>query len=1319
MLSKNNKQQQAQKIEDKKQRFTIKRVSVGVASVLLGATFLMYGGTQASADAVGEVQTGTLASDVVAKDPSTAPKVENSANGTAEPAGATVAHGQAEVTTGINATADVQVNNQFGGGNVGRFDLTINVDPVKANAKAGDQLTLTFEELGPYEAGNGAIDKLPLTLENNGVVFATLKDQATQVTNMVTETGVSGNQSAPYWAQRHGTIEDQLQWHIPNKGLTTIADYILTSEVEHMSEFNYTFHKQTHTATPEVDVDTIHHAVIKVAFNGQEKTIAAKDYLTYGEPLDTPEVITDKSINGKATGSVPLDSHGNIIDFNQQKSQIKITANGDIPTGAIIRIKLNDPEFSKFIQNGEFREFVGMPFGNGTMVNENHVILRDESKPKFKVVSLSDDEFTFELIDGTLRHKYEYTIYDNDGYQFGVKRVLTDKSKQLAQEATAKMRAEGKTKTTIQSDAGATIYITLPGEAEKLQNNQALVNWEFNYDPNVIANDGGNYKSLDGDVIVRYIENVTGKEILTGKPFIKLPAEVDKGLNKDEFMVSEPTPNDVLVDDATNVVDPKKTPMPSTENPNDPNQYFTYYTDTVPYFVKGNDGNVYRFAGFETDNKFDKKDYEATSGAVVVKGKAQVAIVATYGQVNFGSVAIQPVNEKGENLGNEIPTKYDGSQKAINEEGKDYDVKDLAPAEIIVNGKAYILKANQATPANETGKLTAGKTVVPYVYVEKFTITTDDSGKATRTIQYLDEATGLEIPTSTAVKQDATFERTVTTNNADNTTENGDWRVTANGMFAVESPTFDKYVLVDPTQKTVAAVTTPLEGSDDVIKVYYKAAVVDGNQQTKEVTRTIKYLQKDTDKELQAPVTQTVSFTKTDKVNAVTNEVVTEGTWKLVNNGMQAVESPKIIDGNQLVEATDSTVAGVDNPELTGNYDYVVYYEPIITTDSSNEVHTQTINYVDEQGNKIPNVESNVQTTHWLNETTTNEDTKETTSMGWHTVDSYQDVATPKIDGYYLVDENQEVIKGQTPQQEDSVINVVFRQIVQEVPDKYPTYDLPEIPLEQKVPDKYPTYDLPEIPLEQKVPDDYPTYNLPEIPLEQSIPDDYPTYNLPEAQVPEIHQVPNDYPTYNLPEAQVPEIHQVPDDYPTYDLPEAQVPEIHQVPDDYPTYDLPEAQVPEKNQEPNDHPTYDLPEAQVPEMNQEPNDHPTNDLPEVQVPKVNELPSETPTNDLPEAQVPEIQPSNDLPVENVTDKQTDANVLTERKEPSKDEALIEVKLPTVQKQLAEKEHVFNDKQNVLPQTGDDKANVTLVGSVLVAAGSMFGMTSIARKRKEK
>lgn len=50
-MSKNNAQEYVRKMEQQRQRFGLRKLSVGVASVLLGTTF-MVGGTVARADSI-------------------------------------------------------------------------------------------------------------------------------------------------------------------------------------------------------------------------------------------------------------------------------------------------------------------------------------------------------------------------------------------------------------------------------------------------------------------------------------------------------------------------------------------------------------------------------------------------------------------------------------------------------------------------------------------------------------------------------------------------------------------------------------------------------------------------------------------------------------------------------------------------------------------------------------------------------------------------------------------------------------------------------------------------------------------------------------------------------------------------------------------------------------------------------------------------------------------------------------------------------------------------------------------------------------------
>ena len=77
MLSKKNHQLQAQKLEAKQQHFAIKRLTVGVASVLISSTFAMYAGLHtAMADETARPQAADTASETTAAENETAkPKV--------------------------------------------------------------------------------------------------------------------------------------------------------------------------------------------------------------------------------------------------------------------------------------------------------------------------------------------------------------------------------------------------------------------------------------------------------------------------------------------------------------------------------------------------------------------------------------------------------------------------------------------------------------------------------------------------------------------------------------------------------------------------------------------------------------------------------------------------------------------------------------------------------------------------------------------------------------------------------------------------------------------------------------------------------------------------------------------------------------------------------------------------------------------------------------------------------------------------------------------------------------------------------------------
>ena len=67
MISKNNKKLLDEKTRDEKQRFSIRKLSIGAASVLIGLTFIAYGGQSVSA----ATESGSGAAEVTSQDEAT------------------------------------------------------------------------------------------------------------------------------------------------------------------------------------------------------------------------------------------------------------------------------------------------------------------------------------------------------------------------------------------------------------------------------------------------------------------------------------------------------------------------------------------------------------------------------------------------------------------------------------------------------------------------------------------------------------------------------------------------------------------------------------------------------------------------------------------------------------------------------------------------------------------------------------------------------------------------------------------------------------------------------------------------------------------------------------------------------------------------------------------------------------------------------------------------------------------------------------------------------------------------------------------------
>ena len=198
MLSKKNHQLQAQKLEAKQQHFAIKKLTVGVASVLISSTFAMYAGLHtAMADETARPQAADTASETTATENETAkPKVVLKATTPSEgnTQTATAGSSSALTTTSTNkaesAVGPAKVDNAtstFGSSS----DLTttsINkaesaVGPAKADnvtttAGSSSALTTTSTNKAESAVGPAKVDNVTTTAESSSALTTTSTNKA-------------------------------------------------------------------------------------------------------------------------------------------------------------------------------------------------------------------------------------------------------------------------------------------------------------------------------------------------------------------------------------------------------------------------------------------------------------------------------------------------------------------------------------------------------------------------------------------------------------------------------------------------------------------------------------------------------------------------------------------------------------------------------------------------------------------------------------------------------------------------------------------------------------------------------------------------------------------------------------------------------------------------------------------------------------------------------------------------------------------------------------------------------------------------------------
>ena len=302
--------------------------------------------------------------------------------------------------------------------------------------------------------------------------------------------------------------------------------------------------------------------------------------------------------------------------------------------------------------------------------------------------------------------------------------------------------------------------------------------------------------------------------------------------------------------------------------------------------------------------------------------------------------------------------------------------------------------ASEATIAAQSVAVDDADSAVNVYYDHAVTVT-PETETVTRTINYLDRATGTVV--SPAKVQTVTFNRTATTDQVTGTTTDTDWITTDATFAAIESPDLSADGYAPASEATIAAQTVAADDADSTVNVYYDHAVT-VTPETETVTRTINYLDRATGAVVSPAKVQTVTFNRTATTDRVT-DVTTYTDWTGTDTTFAAVTSPDLsADGyttaSDVITLAQTVTAGEPDTTLT------VYYGHATTTTTESKTITRTIKYVDAAtGTEIS--DPNVQTVTFTRNATLDNATKTTTYTDWTSDHAGFDVTTsPEITGY-------------------------------------------------------------------------------------------------------------------------------------------------------------------------------------------------------------------------------------------------------------------------------------------------------------------------------
>ena len=611
-------------------------------------------------------------------------------------------------------------------------------------------------------------------------------------------------------------------------------------------------------------------------------------------------------------------------------------------------------------------------FGRGGYFSTGDIPL-DKDVIAYKVAVFSGDDDHVGVLRNTHRVSYNLPILAD----FSVIQDTTEPSKEVARRIIDKMIKEKK----IPEETGN----KLKKELEKVKKTSEIRNKFF------------------GNVAVKYVD--TDGHLLSPKDDKKLGEKSADGT----YLVQ----NGSLVESEYDVTSSKLANITTADN-----KYYTLRSSVNEGWDSTSDSPT---GTVTTKPKVVTFVYEESTPPVKGKGvvhfKKQVSEAATEALAGYGDITLE----------GDVGTEF--SAEEVNTK-----ITELKNA-------GYEIVEDTFTSGNKTIDSTTDvdgqEPSQVYDVVVKETVADEVETKTiTRTIKYVDkenEATAVADTVTQAVELTRTNKR----NKVTNLLTEGTWSTAK--WEAKTSPTVANYDT--PDKENVEETTVTSTTSDTTVVVKYPQTVAD-EVETKTITRTIKYVDKENEATAVADtITQAVELTRTNKRNKVT-KVVTEGTWSTGN--WDSKDSPAV---ENYGPAETATVASAEVTSTTQDTTVVVKYPQATEDVEETKTITRTIKYVDKE-NEAQEVATRVTQTVTLTRTNKrNKVTKVVTEGTWSTA-KWEAQTSPVVKGYILKDAKQKEVASATVKSDtkDETITVVYTKVGLFIP-KVPEGVTPKTPL--------------------------------------------------------------------------------------------------------------------------------------------------------------------------------------------------------------------------------------------------------------------------------